>query len=90
MQSKEMTKVFGYFSKHQQTTITKDWLKWKERILHNIGKLAIVDVSNEGATIVVINSESLHTLFFDSENDAMNYCLDIYDKIQLTKQSSMF
>lgn len=73
--AEEFEKTFYYFSKKEKKEYAKFLLGCKESITHVIGILTIVSTGNLHN---VVNTESLHINFFDSEKEALNHCLDCF------------
>lgn len=48
----------------------------KENINHTVNKLTVFEISE--SHFEVINTESFKVKFFDTKEEALNYCLDFY------------
>ena len=90
MQSaKERERTFFYFPTKAKNETARHWLSLKDFIIHEVGKLKVV-CFNKGNDVVVINEESLKIHFFDNEEEAMNFCLDVYPETKINKQGDLF
>lgn len=59
----------------------------KTYLVHEINKLSIFKTKNR---FYVINKESKHCNFFDSEQEAIDYCLDVYPQSFFNNQLGIF
>jgi hypothetical protein len=86
--AKTLTRTWNYFSNNARKEQAKHMLeKAKDLIIYEINKLKIFKMNGH---FEVINSESLSIKFFDTEEDCINYCLDIYPNSFFNKQKSLF
>ena len=87
--AKERENTFFYFSTKAKKDTAKHWLSLKDFIIHEVGKLKVVSFQ-KGNDVVVINEESLKIHFFDNEEEAMNFCLDVYPETKTNQQGVLF
>jgi hypothetical protein len=85
-------KEFKYFWK----TLPESTKKWQvdfifkncqSNIIHEVNKLFIFKMRHR---FWVINKESKHCNFFDTEQEAIDYCLDVYPQSFFNKQLGIF
>lgn len=85
--AKDLTNTWKYFTKYGRKSQAKHLLEnCTHLIIHKIGKLKIFKLNDH---FEVINSESLVLKFFDTETEAMNYCLDIYPETKINEQQKI-
>lgn len=85
---KDREKTFFYFPTRTKNDTARHWLTLKDRFIHEVGKLKMIAFSEDD--VVVINEETLKIHFFDSETEAMNFCLDVYPETKEMKQGELF
>lgn len=86
--AKNKEKTFWYFPTRAKKDTARHWLTLKDHFVHEIGKLKVVAFGKDD--VVVINEESLKIQFFDSEQEALDFCLDVYPQTKTTKQRELF
>ena len=85
--AKDLQNTWDLFSKSAKKNQVNHLLRFCQYlIIHKIGKLNVFII---GQHFEVINSESLILKFFDTETEAMNYCLDIYPETKINEQQKI-
>jgi hypothetical protein len=86
--AKTLTRTWNYFSNKARKEQSKHLLEnAKDLIIHEINKLKIFKMNGH---FEVINSESLSIKFFDTEQESIDFCLDIYPNSFFNKQKCLF
>ncbi len=86
--SKDREKTFWYFPTRAKNDTARHWLTLKDHFVHEVGKLKVISFGNDD--VVVVNEESLKIHFFESEREAMDFCLDVYPETKEMKQGELF
>ena len=91
--SKEFQKIWDSFPKQVKIEQAKHFLN-NCKSIHKVNKLIVFEVlmafrGNRG-NYVVVNEETLHCKFFDTEEESINYCLDVYQKTFSSYQTELF
>lgn len=80
--------TWKYFTSRAKKEQAKHLLEnCKNIMFHEIGKLKCFKLNGH---IEVINAESLVLKFFDTEQEAVDYCLDFYHDIKINEQTTIF
>ena len=86
--AKELEKTWYYFSESAKIDQARHLLvKCKDLIIHEVGKLKVFKMNGH---IEVVNEESFVLKFFDTEEEAINYCLDVYPETNINEQTTIF
>lgn len=80
--------TWDYIPKKHQNEQAKHMLEnAKKYIIHEINKLVIFKMNGH---FEVINKESLIVKFYDTEQECINFCLDVYPNSFFNVQQNMF
>lgn len=86
--AKELQDTWFYIPAHMQKRQINHLLEnCKQYIVHEINKLIIFKWSDH---CQVINTESLILKYFDTEQEAMDFCLDVYKDSGISDQLNLF
>lgn len=82
-------KIWQNLKPRVQNEQAKYWVeKCNDKMIHSINKLCVYRLSSE--LFIVINIESLHCKFYSTEDESINYCLDLYPKSFFNNQTKLF
>lgn len=86
--AKDLESTWSFMPEYAKRNQAKHLLEnCKKYIIHEINKLKIFEWSNH---FQVVNEESFITKFFDTEEEAMNYCLDVFPETKISSQTDLF
>jgi len=86
--AKELNAIWFYYTKQQKLNHIKHLLtNCKKYIVHEVNKLIVFNWKDY---CQVINTESNTLKYFDSEEEALNYCLDAFKNSESSKQEKLF
>jgi len=86
--AKDLESTWSFMPEYAKRNQAKHLLRnCKYYIIHEVNKLKIFGWSNH---FQVVNEESYKSKFFDTEEESMNYCLDVYKQTKINEQSSLF
>jgi len=85
--AKELNDIWFYYTKSQQTKHIDHLLNnCKQYIVHQVNKLIVFNWTDY---CQVINTETYVLKYFDSEQEALNYCLDNFQNSQSAEQQKL-
>jgi hypothetical protein len=74
--AKSLTRTWNYFSNNQRKEHAKHLIEnAQDLIIHEINKLIVLKMNGH---FEVINKESLVIKFYDTEQECIDFCLDVY------------
>lgn len=86
--AKTLTRTWNYFSNNERKEQAKHMLENATKyIIHDINKLVIFKMNGH---FEVINKESLVVKFYDTEQECINFCLDVYTNSFFNTQNNLF
>jgi hypothetical protein len=86
--AKDLEKTWFYFSEKVKKDQANHLLtKCKDYICHEVGKLKVFKWKFH---CEVVNEESKKIKFFNTEEEAINYCLDVYPETKINEQTTIF
>jgi hypothetical protein len=86
--AKDLESTWSFMSDYAKKNQAKHLLEnGKKHIIHEVNKLKIFMFSNH---FEVINEETYFVKFFDTEEEAVNYCLDVYKETKINAQLEFF
>jgi len=86
---KEFNKTWEFFSNRDKKQNVRYWLNHSEEtLIHKINKLVVLKFSDTHFS--VINKETLNCKFFDTKEEAIDYCLDVYTNSFFNTQLNLF
>jgi len=86
--AKELNDIWCYYTKPQQKRHIEHLLSnCRKYIVHEVNKLVVFNWKDY---CQVINTESYILKYFDSEEEALNYCLDIFENTKSATQEKLF
>ena len=86
--AKSFADTWYYFTEKGKKDSAKHWLTLTDYIIHEVGCLRVIDFHD--SIIHVVNSETLFVHFFDTIEEAMNFCLDSYEASKEKTQTKLF
>ncbi len=86
--AKDLESTWSFIPDYAKRSQAKHLLKnAKKHIIHEVNKLKVFMWSEH---FEVINEETFFVKFFDTEEEAINYCLDVYKNTKINTQSELF